>query len=74
MPKTIVCLANGTWNERASGHATNVVLVCDMLEQDTDRQVAKYDDGVGTGVFRLNGGGARRRVVGQRARTLPLHR
>lgn len=57
MPKTIVCLANGAWNERASGHATNVVLLCDMLD-DTDKthQVVKYADGVGTGVFRLTRG------------------
>lgn len=57
MPKTIVCLANGTWSERASGHATNVVLLCDMLgDTDKTRQVVKYDNGVGTGVFRLTGG------------------
>lgn len=56
MPKTIVCLANGTWNERALGHDTNVESLCNMLEHDTDRQVAEYADGVGTGVFRLTCG------------------
>lgn len=53
MPKNIVLLSDGTGNSAAKLFKTNVWRIYDALDlTNPDVQVACYDDGVGTSVFR----------------------
>ena len=52
MPKNIVLLSDGTGNSAAKLFKTNVWRIYDCLDlRDPARQVACYDDGVGTSTF-----------------------
>ena len=75
MPKNIVLLSDGTGNSSAQLLKTNVWRVYEALQlTDPSRQVACYDDGVGTSSFkplRLLGGAM---GVGLRQNVLRLYR
>ena len=47
MPKNIVVCCDGTGNEYGKKN-TNVVKLFEILDKDTNRQIAFYDPGVGT--------------------------
>jgi hypothetical protein len=54
MPKNIVLLSDGTGNSAGSLFKTNVWRLYQILDlSDPERQVAFYDDGVGTSSFKL---------------------
>ena len=54
MSKNIVLLSDGTGNSSASLFKTNVWRLFQILDlRDPKRQIAFYDDGVGTSSFRL---------------------
>jgi len=75
MPKNIVLLSDGTGNSAAKLFKTNVWRVFDALDlSEPQRQVAYYDDGVGTSGFaplRIVGGVA---GVGLKRNVLRLYR
>ena len=53
MPKDIVLLSDGTGNGASKLFKTNVWRLYQMLDlSDQDRQIASYDNGVGTSAFR----------------------
>lgn len=60
MPKNIVIFSDGTGQEGGNGTNTNVYKLFNMVEDRTDRQVAFYDRGLGTGWRKISGnvGGA----------------
>ena len=47
-PRSIILLSDGTGNSAAKLNRTNVWRLYQALDLDTDRQIAFYDDGVGT--------------------------
>lgn len=47
-PKNLVVLSDGTGNSSAKAQKTNVWRMFQALDQNGTRQIAKYDDGVGT--------------------------
>ena len=54
MSKNIVLLSDGTGNSSSSVFKTNVWRLFQILDlRDPERQIAFYDDGVGTSSFRL---------------------
>ena len=54
MSKNIVLLSDGTGNSSAALLKTNVWQLFQALDlRDPDRQIAFYDDGVGTSSFKL---------------------
>ncbi len=60
MPKNIVVFSDGTGQEGGKGHNTNVYKLFNMVEDRTDKQIAFYDRGLGTGWRKIGGnvGGA----------------
>jgi uncharacterized protein (DUF2235 family) len=58
MAKNIVVLSDGTGQEGGKGHSTNVYKLFNMLEDRTERQIAFYDRGLGTGWRKLTGNAA----------------
>lgn len=55
MSKNIVVFSDGTGQEGGKGFNTNVYRLFNMIEDRTDRQVAFYDRGLGTGFRKLSG-------------------
>jgi uncharacterized protein (DUF2235 family) len=55
MPKNIVVFSDGTGQEGGVGHNTNVYKLFNMLEDRTERQIAFYDRGLGTGARKITG-------------------
>lgn len=55
MPKNIVVFFDGTAKEGGRGENTNVYHMFNMVEDRTDRQIAFYDPGVGTGWHKFTG-------------------
>ena len=49
MPKNIVIFSDGTGQEGGEGYNTNVYKLFNMIEDRTERQIAFYDPGLGTG-------------------------
>ena len=55
MSKNIVVFSDGTGQEGGTSHNTNVYKLFNMIEDRTDRQVAFYDRGLGTGWRKVSG-------------------
>ncbi len=55
MSKNIVIFSDGTCNESDKGYPTNVLKLYNAVERRTTRQVAFYDPGVGTDIFKVTG-------------------
>jgi len=55
MGKNIVVFSDGTGQEGGKGNNTNVYKLFNMVEDRTNRQVAFYDRGLGTGVRKITG-------------------
>jgi len=55
MPKNIVVFSDGTGQEGGTGHNTNVYKLFNMIEDRTDKQIAFYDRGLGTGWRKVTG-------------------
>ncbi len=55
MSKNIVIFSDGTCNESDKGYPTNVLKLYQAVERRTVRQVAFYDPGVGTDIFKITG-------------------
>lgn len=53
--KNIVIFSDGTCNETDEGYPTNVLKLYKMIERRSERQVAFYDPGVGTGIYKVTG-------------------
>lgn len=53
--KNIVIFSDGTCNETDEGYPTNVLKLYKMIERRSKRQVAFYDPGVGTGIYKITG-------------------
>ena len=58
MPKNIIIFSDGTGQEGGVGHNTNIYKLFNMIEDRTDRQIAFYDRGLGTGIYRIMGSAA----------------
>jgi uncharacterized protein (DUF2235 family) len=48
MPRNIILCSDGTGNTAIKGRGTNVFKLYEALDLDPEKQVAFYDDGVGT--------------------------
>ena len=55
MPKNIIIFSDGTGQEGGVGNNTNIYKLFNIIEDRTDRQIAFYDRGLGTGLYRLLG-------------------
>ena len=55
MPKNIVVFSDGTGQEGGKKNNTNVYKLFNMIEDRTQRQIAFYDRGLGTGFRKLTG-------------------
>ena len=55
MPKNIVIFSDGTGQEGGVGANSNIYKLFNMIEDRTERQVAFYDRGLGTGVHKISG-------------------
>ncbi len=53
--KNIVVFSDGTCNETDKGYPTNVLKLYKMIERRKKRQVAFYDPGVGTNLYKVTG-------------------
>ena len=55
MSKNIAVFSDGTCNESDKGYPTNVYKLYQAIERRTDNQVAFYDPGVGTNLYKVTG-------------------
>ena len=55
MPKNIIIFSDGTGQEGGVGANTNIYKLFNMIEDRTERQIAFYDRGLGTGVHKITG-------------------
>lgn len=55
MAKNIVVFSDGTGQEGGKGHDTNIYKLFRMVENRTNRQIAFYDRGLGTGWRKITG-------------------
>ncbi len=53
--KNIVIFSDGTCNETDEGYPTNVLKLYKMIERRSEEQIAFYDPGVGTGLYKVSG-------------------
>ena len=55
MSKNIAVFPDGTCNESDKGYPTNIYKLYQAIERRTDNQVAFYDPGVGTNLYKVTG-------------------
>jgi len=55
MSKNIIIFSDGTGQEGGVGANTNIYKLFNMIEDRTERQVAFYDRGLGTGIHKVTG-------------------